>query len=652
MSKSTLPSRVVALATASALALATAPAAWSAPPPIPPRMDPPTRVARLARTTGTVSFHSADADQWSPATVNGPIISGDALWTEPGARADVQLSTNRMAMAPSTELDVTVLDDQSLATSEPQGETYLNLRQVPQGNHYTVQTPRGAVEMAVAGRYGVIAGDADHPTVVTVIDGAAVITGPNLSLQLGPRQTATLTGANPVQGSVGPMAQDAFLTTVLAEEKPAPRSRVAIPPVVQQMTGAEDLDEQGQWQDTPQYGTVWYPPVDAGWIPYRQGHWSYIAPWGWTWVDDAAWGFAPFHYGRWAQVDHRWGWIPVTPGAEATAPVYAPALVSFLAVGAVAGALAGRSVGWVPLGPREPYYPPYRADLGYVRSINASSIQNVNQTITTANVVNRTTVMNNFVNRGAATLVPATAMIGSSPIAAAARPLPAAQFANSRAQAGSPVPPGPATAGVTPAVARQFNFIPTARPAQAVPGPAIGRTAPHPIAAASAPAAGPPPAAPPGAAGEPERRGPEGAGVPGSVPPPGATVPRPAAPIGAPAAPAVEAGPRPPQPGARPQVNVPPAGARPGVPQPSRPPIQAHAPAPAFHPQPPARPPEARPAPPRPVALPRTFVPAPRPAPSPRPAPPPRPAEPARPAAPPHPASAPARPHPPEEKRP
>ena len=95
-------------------------------------------------------------------------------------------------------------------------------------------------------------------------------------------------------------------------------------------------------------------------MPYREGSWAYVAPWGWTWVDSAPWGFAPFHYGRWAEIGGRWGWVP--GGAVGAPPVYAPALVTFLGVGAVVGvgigaALAAGRIGWFPLGPREAFHP-------------------------------------------------------------------------------------------------------------------------------------------------------------------------------------------------------------------------------------------------------------------------------------------------------
>jgi hypothetical protein len=694
-----LSRRVTTLASVSALALSTVAPAWSAPPPIVPRADPPARVGRLSRIAGAVSFHTEDATQWSPAAVNYPFTNGDAFWTEPSARVDLQVASNRLTLAPTTELDVATLDDHTFATSEPQGETYLELRAVGSGDSYAVQTPRGLVQITGAGRYDVVAGDTDHPTLVTVVEGAAQVTGNNLSLQVGPRQTATISGTDTFQGNVGPIAQDAFLTAMLAEDRPAPRASVPIPPIVQGMTGCESLDTTGSWAETPQYGTVWYPPVEAGWVPYRHGHWSYVAPWGWTWVDDAAWGFAPFHYGRWAQIDNRWGWIPVSPGGYADpvaaypVPVYAPALVSFVdiggaavagaAIGYAAGALSGRSVGWVPLGPREAYYPPYRTNLNYVRGINATTIQNVNQSINTTTITNNRTVVQNFFNRGAATVVPAAAMVQSQPVAAAARPLPPDQFAHAQAQFRSPIAPAATTAGVTPAVARQFNFVAPTRPAQPVPGPAIhpavlragpghgfagpalrAATAAEPAPAAASANAPHPGQTPTPAVAAPEARPAETPGRPPAqaeaphpeaaarTPAPAPAAVRPAeaphpeaaarAPAPAPAAvrpaeaPHPEAAARTPAPAPAPaavrpaEAPHPDAAARAPAPAPAavRPaaPIQAARPQPAARPAPTARPaPVARPAAP-PAAVARPAAPAPRPAPPPHPAPPPRPA--------------------------
>ncbi len=81
--------------------------------------------------------------------------------------------------------------------------------------------------------------------------------------------------------------------------------------VSEDVIGYQDLDDNGDWSDVPEYGNVWYPTtVSLGWTPYRNGHWGWVGAYGWTWIDDAPWGFAPFHYGRWAYIGNRWGWCP------------------------------------------------------------------------------------------------------------------------------------------------------------------------------------------------------------------------------------------------------------------------------------------------------------------------------------------------------
>jgi len=306
-----LPFRLLAALVAPSLALAPmAPALGqpAAPPGSAPALaDPPSRVGRLARMVGTVSFHTADQTQWEPATLNYPVTSGNSFWTEPRGEAEIEVGPTHVALAESTELDVDTLVDHAMAATQVQGETYLRLRAVPPGDTTTIRTPRGEITIGASGRYDIVAGDTEHPTTVTVVDGAARIVGPRLSLDVGPHQTASLTGSDNFDGAVGPEQDSPFLRAQLQREAPPPIAARAAPPAsVQQMTGADALETTGDWTPTPQYGEVWYPPVQRGWVPYREGHWAWVAPWGWTWVDNASWGFAPFHYGRWVEVDQRW----------------------------------------------------------------------------------------------------------------------------------------------------------------------------------------------------------------------------------------------------------------------------------------------------------------------------------------------------------
>jgi hypothetical protein len=667
--------------------------------------DPPERVGRIASMTGAVSFHNPGDTQWSAATPNYPVSSGNAFWTEAPSSARLEVSDSRIVMAGSTEFDVSTLDVNGLQGVVAEGEVYLHLRDLVPSEAWSIQTPRGLVHLGGPGRYGIVAGTTDQPTAVTVLEGSAQIEGPGVSLQVAAGQTAMITGTDSFQGSVGLAVRDAFLTASLSAERPPPASSTPAPQRVVSMCGGSDLADTGSWSQAPTYGQVWYPPVAATWVPYREGHWAYVEPWGWTWIDDASWGFAPFHYGRWVQIDGRWGW---TPGQAAVQeqPVYAPALVAFIGVGAgvaIGAALASGSIGWVPLGPHEPYHPWYHASNNYIRHVNISHVTNI--TNTTNNITTNT-----FINRGAATEIPAAAMVASRPVYAVARPIAAQQFAAARPIVGQlPIRPTTATTGVTPVVARQLNLSAAPGAFHAAPGPAVrpaaaGTTgfarptlAPAPTERTQAPAAG---TAQPGAAqpGRPEQATPGARPIPGERPagsqtpeavrPPerSPTAPRPelpnaarpeaARPGGAPTPEVARPASAVPQvappgasnaarPGAAPAVTRPEPEHRVPEPIPAVRPaeLQPAAPRPAVAPPPATRPAAVAPAAPRPAAVapaaarPAVVPPsAPRPAeiarPAPRPTPPPPPPRPAAPA--PHPAvqtAAPPHPEPPQRKK-
>ena len=433
--------------------------------------DPPARVGRLASMNGTVSFHGPGETEWSPATLNYPVTSGDAVWTQPSSTAVIEVGPAHIALSQTTEFDVDTLDDRNLSATTPQGEVYLRLADTGAGQSTEIHTPRGVVTITQPGRYEVAAGDTDHPTTVTVLQGAAQVQGAGAPVSVGPQQMAEITGTDNFQASVVPAVRDPFIDAQLAQERPLPANGAAPPPVVALMTGGDALMSTGSWAADPQYGEIWYPPAEAGYVPYRNGHWAYVSPWGWTWIDDAPWGFAPFHYGRWVQQGPRWGWIAAEPGyGISEQPYYAPALVAFVGLGV--GVAIGASVGWIPLGPREAYYPPYRVSSAYLRGANARYVPNA------ANInFNNQRPVGAFANRAAATVVPASAMTSSRPVAPMARSVNAQEFASARSLPGTQLRPNTATAGVTPAVARQLNLAapaPGTAPVRRVaPGPAV-----------------------------------------------------------------------------------------------------------------------------------------------------------------------------------
>ncbi len=461
--------------------------------------DPPARVGRLASIQGDVSAHAADETTWTPAVRNDPVSSGQVFWSQPQALAELEVDASTLWLDGGTEFSVDHLDERHFAGTETQGETYLDLRNLAPGETYTVQTPRGLVSIVGNGRYDIVAGDSNHPTRISVFDGRAEVTGPTLVLSVPAGHTATITGAQTYLGNVGPLLQDGFVVAMMERERAPTTLPRTLPPAVAQMTGAEDLAPYGTWQTVPDYGEVWYPQVDAGWAPYRDGHWVFDAPWGWTWVDNAPWGFAPFHYGRWVEHENRWGWVPLDPGvhdAPGARPVYAPALVTFFGLGAVAAvgvglaasaAFSHGNVGWLPLGPREPYYPPYRASERYLQRVNAPDVAAANR-LNFAQAREQT--IGRFANQAAVSVVPSEILTQSRPVATALQPARPAEFAAEHPVVERPlVAPGVATRGVTPAIARSFGLPAAVAPRPPAPGPAI-------TPASLPPATARPPAAP------------------------------------------------------------------------------------------------------------------------------------------------------------
>jgi hypothetical protein len=474
--------------------------------------DPPARVGRIARMNGTVSFHTADEDQWGPATLNYPLTNGNALWTEPGARAELQIgSGNRLVMDSSTELNVTTLDDTSFEAGLPQGSAYLNIADVAPGESYALQTPRGRVTITEPGRYLVSAGDDDTPTTVSALDrGSAKLSGRGTDRTIPSGQTATLSGPldgdEPIRTALSPTQANAFAQSVLQDEKalaqnpaaptgtPAPNTAQAavpaqraaalpanaaapipMPTQVQGMTGAQDLAAYGAWSSAPEYGAVWYPPVETGWVPYRHGHWAYIQPWGWTWVADEPWGFAPFHYGRWVMVHDRWAWSPGRHHhRHYPRPVYAPALVAFFGGSGISVSITAGNVGWVPLGWHEPYYPPYRVSRHYIRNVNVTHVTNITKVTNVTNVNNVT--VNRYVNRGGATMVSADAMRRSEPVQRAVQRVDHRQIETARVDRRARIEPSAATAGMSPRTAERMGVRDNDRGAaqrREAPGPDI-----------------------------------------------------------------------------------------------------------------------------------------------------------------------------------
>jgi len=399
----------------------------------PPAQDPPSRVARLNWTSGAVSFQPAGVDTWVPASLNYPLTTGDHLYTDTDGLAEMHIGPNAIHLNFQSNFGFLNLDDATVQMRFTEGAMEVRLRALADQDVYEVDTPNGAITLLRAGDYRIETDPNRNATMITVNAGDAEVTANGSAFPVHARQTAYFSdGAPPdVRPANPPDDFDRFVGDRNAAEDRQPPPQY----VPTSMIGYQDLSSQGTWQDTPQYGPVWAPPVQAGWAPYHNGRWVWVDPWGWTWVDEAPWGFAPFHYGRWALLGARWVWIP---GTRAVRPVYAPALVAFVGGPGFGIGIGGGlgSVAWFPLGPQEVYRPAYAVSAVYVRQVNVTNVTNVTTITNVTNVryVNQTVP-------GAVTAVPQSGFAASRPVAAIATPVTPQQMASARVLGGAPVVP-------------------------------------------------------------------------------------------------------------------------------------------------------------------------------------------------------------------
>ena len=341
--------------------------------------DPPARVGRLNYLSGAVSFSPAEAsDEWRQAVVNRPLTSGDRLWVDHNARAELHVGSTAIRLAPLTSLDVLNLDDDTLQVRLAQGVINLRVRDLMRGEIVEVATPTGAVLIREAGSYRISVDAQTGVSRVMVNYGQAEVIAPTQTVTVPSSQSALISADTGIVFEPAPYGSGDKFERWAAQRDRAEDGAMASHYVSRDMTGYEDLDDNGSWRTLAEYGAVWVPSrVPSGWAPYRFGHWLWMSPWGWTWVDDASWGFAPFHYGRWVWLDESyWAWAP---GPRMRRPVYAPALVAFIGGSSLSiAAKTGPAVGWFPLGWREPFIPWYRASTTYARNLNTSHRADVN----------------------------------------------------------------------------------------------------------------------------------------------------------------------------------------------------------------------------------------------------------------------------------
>ncbi len=328
-----------------------------------------------ALSNGTVNeANDGSGGQWVAATPNHPFSVGDRIYTRDNSRASLAFSGRNFArLNPNTSLDLLSLNDRRTQLALRDGSAIFDIGQLAPGELFEVGTPYGAVDFDQPGLYDIGLDDNNGSAIVSVLSGLAQVVGLGGRGQIGRGEMLTLVGqtaANLVLSRLDGRNAGYLVDDYYSYQYPRVydgryrdyavysndpyyydpyRRNLSYQYVTAIIPGVNDLDYYGDWQNISGYGYSWRPRVDSNWAPYQQGYWINDYGYGPTWVSSEPWGYAPYHYGRWAYVGNQWYWIP---DAVNTTPRYSPALVAFVPLNA-------NEIGWVPLGPGDPYAPRY-----------------------------------------------------------------------------------------------------------------------------------------------------------------------------------------------------------------------------------------------------------------------------------------------------
>ena len=158
--------------------------------------DPSARVARLGYASGAVSFSPAGEDIWVQATRNRPLITGDHLWVDAGARAELQIGSAAIQLNGSTSATLLNLDDSVAQLQLAQGTVNVRVRRLGPEEVFEIDTPNLAFSIREPGDYRIDVDADGNSTTVTVRSGRAEVYGEGSEYTIYARQSYRFFGTD------------------------------------------------------------------------------------------------------------------------------------------------------------------------------------------------------------------------------------------------------------------------------------------------------------------------------------------------------------------------------------------------------------------------------------------------------------------------
>jgi FecR protein len=338
-------------------------------------------VARISLIQGDVSTQRGDTGDWGAAALNQPLVAGDRISTGDSSQAELQIDhANILRLGNNARAKIAIVERAQIQVQVGQGLAYYTIFKDSEAE-VEIDTPNVAIRpTSKEGVYRIDVNGFD--TQVIVRTGSAEISTPQGSTRVEKGQAASVRGTAGEAGCVlgGGPSKDSW-DSWNNDRDGVIRNAQSWNRTNRYYVGSEDLDTYGHWVNVPDYGQAWSPTVAVGWVPYRAGRWVWEPYWGWTWVSHEPWGWAPYHYGRWLLYGKSWMWWPGPVDGEGNyRPKWAPAYVSFFEFGGHRGVSVGfASVGWLPLGPGDSFYPWYGPNGSQSKVVSVTDATNISR---------------------------------------------------------------------------------------------------------------------------------------------------------------------------------------------------------------------------------------------------------------------------------
>ena len=306
------------------------------------------RYARVGDFDGSVEVQIQAADAWEPVLRNMPL--GELAWlrTEGSSRVELELDDGSVLRLGGDSL-AELSDYTRLSTGQR-----ITLISLDRGLAYFTGAAEGkdALMLAVPGAQVAIHRGArlrlearEQWSQIAAGEGAARFSSPTAEFDLEEGQMARLDPAHPARfflyREISPLDTDRWSD----ERDKVLASTGSAAHVPQLRYGVADLDANGVWIQSSDFGAVWKPKMPEAWVPFRNGKWRWYDGLGYTWISDDSWGWLPYHYGRWIE-------------QEGTGWVWAPSRSTVFKPGEVYWLKSAKLVGWGPLAPGEEWKPP------------------------------------------------------------------------------------------------------------------------------------------------------------------------------------------------------------------------------------------------------------------------------------------------------